>query len=407
MLTVLVLGYLLSNQAGSPQSARLQDRGEITAKSFVAPGREGPARGDGRADDTEALQAAVDYAVEHRTALRLEPGTYRISRTLEIESPIATAPYGFKIIGSSGPNRSGSVQRGGVAIVLARNATDQTAVVRLGHADFLDLEISNLSLLSEVPGNATRYGLLFAGTRFSHAMLSNVAVGSVDTAFGVVPGGSGEGNGEGVDMTGCSGNYVNCFYSNSSGQAYCHRMVSCMASIMNGGTCFRFGSGNLGFSIDVFGMMSTLLSGPKRNTYLENDGVSGCINFVGGRAEHVDTVLAYIGGSYNDTGIVTVRGMEFTDYSGRFPFLDATLNHAGNGQWTNSFEDCKFGADRGAPELTLAPQPSDLSENIFSRCVFQGFGNKLGGQAARSMGIRLRDCRADSPNDHRLVDLSG
>ena len=79
-----LLSAFLSSSA-SPDIPRLdwQPRSDwINVKTDVTP----PALGDGRADDTAPLQAALDRSVKGKTTY-LPPGTYRITQTLVFHGP--------------------------------------------------------------------------------------------------------------------------------------------------------------------------------------------------------------------------------------------------------------------------------------------------------------------------------
>ncbi|KAK0642444.1 Glucan 1 [Lasiodiplodia hormozganensis] len=54
------------------------------------------ARGDGRTDDTAALQSAITYAVKYNALLVVDAGTYKISRTLYF-------PPGLRVVGEAYP----------------------------------------------------------------------------------------------------------------------------------------------------------------------------------------------------------------------------------------------------------------------------------------------------------------
>jgi hypothetical protein len=374
----------------------------VTAKTFVAAGRSSGAVGDGKSDDTEALQEAIDEALRSHTGLVLEPGTYRITRSLVIESDIRAYPAGFMIHGQVGPNRNGAGQ-GGVAIALDAASTTTRALITVGNSHFRDMIIENVGLVSHVPNNGTPFGLLFAGNGFSHATVRNLSVTTVHTAFGIEKAASGS-NGEQVDLEDCQGAYVNTFYSNNDGQAYCHHVVNCEASLVNGAVVFKVGNGLLGFNLDVFGFNCSCKDGPLPNTFLENDGVSGNLNFWGGRNETIDTVLAYTGGTPNDSGLILMSGIHFTSHRDGYPLIDATLGHQSNQQWTNTFQNCMFTAFRGQnPKLFVKAQPGDLSETFFEKCVFLRFANPI--TDATGMDLKIRDCRAAIGDNPRLVDV--
>ena len=92
--TVMVLAMLAASQlapspahgqASLPDIPRLpwQERSDwINVRKHVTP----PAVGDGQADDTAAIQAALDRKGDGRTVY-LPPGTYRITKTLVFQGP--------------------------------------------------------------------------------------------------------------------------------------------------------------------------------------------------------------------------------------------------------------------------------------------------------------------------------
>lgn len=379
----------------------------ITAKTFVPPGCTNPATGDGKSDDTAALQGDIDYAIAHQIAFQLEPGTYMISKTLTISVPVGSVVCGFMMAGQSGPNRNGAVSAGGVAIALNGSASTQPAVLAVGSGAFRDMSIENIAFGSAVGGCGTPYGVAFANTGFSHATLFNDAAFNVGTAFAVLQDTDGEANGEGVELDECTCCYCNCFFLNNSGQAYTPHVVDSGGTINNGGVCFRVGNGNLGNDLDVFGTGFSMTPGPLRNTYFENDGISGTVNIEGGRVEHCDTVLHYGGGSLGDQGVITMRGIQFTAYTGNFPLVDGTLNGFSNAQYTDTFQSCKFeGVDGAWPALKIGAQNGDLSNNYFDRCVFLGFSNGVSNLSTGKMGIVLNQCRYNTSTNKTLTLVS-
>jgi hypothetical protein len=377
----------------------------ITAKTFIATGHKTGAVANGVADDTDTLQQAINYAIAMGCSLELEPGTYRITKGLLIEAPVTGYPSGFMIHGQSGANR-GANGYGGVSIYLDPSATKETAILTIGHAAFRDMVIENIGLVSGVPNTALPYGILFAGNRFGHVIIHNVTVKAVQTGFAILEAGNNELNGEQVDLDACMGIQVNCFYDNEWGQAYNHHITNCCASVLNGGTAFRVGESIMGFSLDVYGFTSSFYVGPLQNTFFQNNGISGPVNFSGGRQEHVDTVLKYMGGTPDNVGMLSFSGLHFAAIGGAFPFIDATLNNVGNCQWTNSFLGCLFEATPATIQTLWAqPQTGDMSMNIFERCVFRRFSNAV--TAMANFPVLARDCRASySTADRTLYSVS-
>ena len=89
VLLAVILSLGPSAAFGAPDIPRLdwQERSDwINVRTDVTPG----AAGDGRADDTDALQAGLRAVTDGKT-LYLPPGTYRITRTLELRGPVVGA----------------------------------------------------------------------------------------------------------------------------------------------------------------------------------------------------------------------------------------------------------------------------------------------------------------------------
>lgn len=391
-----------SSSANELALARSATPTRISAKSPVA--ELVPATGDGKTDDTDALQARIDWALEHGAVLDLEAGTYLIRRTLHVRQPNGRSALGFEINGLSGPNRDGDPQRGGVCIMLAETATEQQAILELGGGNFRDMRFSNFSLISRVPKAATRVGLYAADTGFSHLVLQNVFVRNVDTAFQIAQGSAR--NGEAFDLYECQGSQCRRFYVNSAGQAYLHRLFGCSGDLLNGGTFITIGGEYLGFNLDAFGSSVSFGRGPLQNTFVRNNGISGCVGLWGGRVEICDTLLSYTGGSYTCTGIITMRGIEFTDYSGAHPLIEAT--NVSNTQWTNLVDSCIInGLPNTHSKLKFASQPQgDRSRTTFQGCVFRGISALPEAREAKDMRAVFRDCRATIGEDRVLQDMN-
>jgi len=390
-------------------AARATDPGYITAKTWIDPANGHAAYGDWAHDDWQNLQDMINYAIAHTEAIQFEPGSYRITKTLVIQ----TVGYneGFRMTGIAGPNWAPG-QPGGISIVLDA-VTTQPAVLEVGQGGFYDMSVENLALVSNPGSVQASYGLLFAWQQFSHAYIHNVAVQGADTSFAVVQGTTSGANGEALELNNCDGGGGRCFYFNNCGQAFYHRIINCQGGAVNGGVFLRIGNSNGGHDLDVSSISCTFASGPLRNTFLEVNGVSGTVNVKGGRVESCDTILSYSGGSPGFGGIVTVEGIDFDGCPGHFPILDAShyglLSFVGDAQYTNTILRCKIGAYGGKP-LTLEPTGSeDLSRSYFEKCVFTGWSNKITAAsnqpALNAMQVRVRDCRSDIPTDVLMSDL--
>lgn len=67
--------------------ASLETTQKAVAELYVTPKLFG-AIGDGEADDTEAMQDAMDYAIDHNTELYIPAGQYRITKTLTLKDTL-------------------------------------------------------------------------------------------------------------------------------------------------------------------------------------------------------------------------------------------------------------------------------------------------------------------------------
>ena len=402
LATLFVFG--ISNQA--PLQA---DAGFITAKTWIDPATGHAAYGDGSHDDWQNLEDMLNYAFAHNDAVKLEGGNYRITKTLVLALAHPSDQLtGFRISGINGPQANG--QTNGVSLVLDSQSTTQPAVLEIGQGAFYQTIIENIGLKSAVPNFGTKYGLLFAEQEFSNCSVRNTNVQNVGIAFALVAGTTGGGNGEDVTLDHCDGGgNLGFYYNNSySGQAYYHHIINCQAGGSNGATAIEIGGNGLGFDLDVTGLSFTWGTGPKRNTFLKNDGVTGIISVKGGRLEWCDTLLTYSGGSWNQTGHVDIKGVDVNFGPGNFPFLDGTLNGTiiqSGEQYTNVISNCHIGGVGGP--LSLAPVNGEYSQTFFEYCSFHGFSNKLtdltnvgGVNQLQQMGINIIHCRTETPTNN-------
>jgi len=152
----------------------------------------------------------------------------------------------------------------------------------------------------------------------------------------------------------------------------------------------KIGGSGLGFSLDAFGFTVSFQSGPKQNVLIENDGISGNVNFYSGRDELVDTAVAYKGGSYNCTGMIALYGLQLTN-AGRFPLIQA-LESGSPSNYSIALRDCQVDAPNGStPELTTSfGKGSDHTQVLFDGCLFRDFSSVF---RENTTSLKLRDCR--------------
>jgi hypothetical protein len=103
---------------------------------------------------------------------------------------------------------------------------------------------------------------------------------------------------------------------------------------------------------------------------------------------------------------VTIRGIEFTDYSGGYPLIEAT--NVSNVQWTNLIESCIVdGVPQAYPKMKFGANPQgDKSRNTFQGCIFRGMSALPDAKETKDMRAIFRDCRADAPKDAVLRDIN-
>ncbi len=203
---VMMKGYYRTGDGGGgtfwyDASSRTEENGATVIRGEDAPGRfvrdceENRlnvkwfgAKGDGRADDTAAIQAAIDALPDAGGTVTLPGGTYNISSTLTIGDGDA----GEKISSQSGVKLIGT--GGGFAF----NAKAPTSLVAVGEMDAMihlrgrisDCEISGIQLTGNNKAKTCLYLHSFAGCRFSNL----VAIGFTDVGIKVMAGNAPTGN---------------------------------------------------------------------------------------------------------------------------------------------------------------------------------------------------------------------
>ena len=353
-----------------------------------------PLVGNGVADDTLALQHALDAALVSGRPLSLPRGVYRITKSLLLTDPFQPifpftsngyrAIYGATITGEGGPNERGIVGASGVAIVLDNPA--ETAVIRIGEGVLYNTVITGVAFLTKAGIGQTTLDIPF--TRWSRFQLKNCVLSGCDYGINLHSVNlNGDGNGEMLLLDNCVLNGNIAAYKNINGMAVCHGLTNCESGCGPGGTIFVMGNGMYGtdFSAEHI-MISCDDLGPKPNTLLNLSDVE-MVLFGGGRCrvEFIDTIIRYNGGTLASRGIVVVQGVNFASMPGRGPFMDGTGFSSGMGQMKITLRDCSFagkdmsqgrkGGAEGPVVLRVAYHPEDTSRWYFEGCVFNNFSN--------------------------------
>ncbi len=324
------------------------------------------AKCDGTTDDTAALQAEISYCQDHSLPLLLPPGIYRLTAPLHVsllsrlpsETGYQNGGFRIKGLGLSGINQT-SISNGIVApetATLLMNASAQKAIIQVDAGVNYYNVISDVTLDGGADSQATQYALWAPYQSWSGLRLDNVIAKGVDTdvamtgtsSLGALPGPTG-GNGEELDCYSCHFNARRQIYFNSSnsGQAYLHHFFACSCyTSLPGGVAFEIGNSNGGCQCDFYGTSLTMTAGGSvPNVFFQDDGTNDPINWWGGRAEQVDTIIKWNGGSGAQTGHVNIQGMSFPVGQGRGPLF------SGGGTNSNYFftlRSCYF-QNNGTP----------------------------------------------------------
>jgi len=413
LLWLLLLHPLAATAQGDASAAAVGVNAKAPPLGMAA------ARGDGRADDTAALQAQVRYCQDHNVPLLLPSGVYKITSPLHVSVPPddQTATYipilsGIVIRGLTNAAVDADARAGygtgGVTIQMAGRGQD--AVIEVDGAASIDMRIADITLDGGAAALATKYALHAGYTHWSGLRLDNVQTKNTDTAIAVTGTtrpevyGSRGGNGEALDCYSCRFVPRHTAYLNTSdsGQAYLHRFFACSIWIRQpGGVAFEIGNGNLGCQCDFYGTSMTMTpGGPTPNVFFQDDGTSDPINWWGGRAEQVDTLIKWTGGSGNESAHVNIQGMAFPVSQGRGPLF------SGGGTNCNYFftvRSCYFQSGGTPAPLGFLYGGGGFEHIKLDECDFVGWSDLTA--LVNSPHVFLSDCRYVGP-DGVAHDLS-
>jgi hypothetical protein len=387
--------------AGSGDSGRWV---RLTRGAFVTPLWWG-ATFDDAADDSDPIQAAIDFAVATGGEVLLPPGTAKITRTLVLASTHGNHS-GFRFTGRGKFGDSGSSMQGGSGTLIkyygAANSVE--AILTVDRSLWRYTTIANLSLLAVTPF-AAKFGILFSSTEFSQHTVENVTVGSVKAAYGIVKGSGG--NGEFTHFRNCDANQVGVFFYNNAGQAFTQRFEHCSCGLLPGGTYFVLdvvsgispGGGLIVTDFDATGGSAGDPNPPTNTTLLHAGESMSPISFSGGRIEHLTRLVDL---PPNWLGLnIAIRDMDITvDCDPALPknsvgsFIAVRNNPA-----IISVSDCSIAGVHGREVLEIdVGECRDYGPTIrFQRCIFGGFvavPKVIGTPQDAATTIRFSDCLA-------------
>lgn len=393
---------------------------QVNAKQFGAVG-------DGTADDTNALQTAINYIVtgqyttgypkNRATTLYIPAGVYKTTSELVVGTltpsfdPYRERSFVIKGAGPSGDyNYGNGTDNEGTQIRLYGTGINSILNNRRGASRFQRFE--NFTLSCNTLGGAT-YGLLFSDSRFSQPRVTNVhSVGAVN-CFAVLKGTGA--NGEFITWEKCVGDGVQRFFymDATSGQAFDQMFLHCSGLIDDGGQMFEIGGNNLGFGLTAISFNSSAMDnaayvGPNFNTlagctFFKNNGISGYANFYSGRQEHITTILHNVSDSYNGDGQITFTGMEFDGMTctNTRSFLKST---GINGTSNFTAKNCSFKGfydNLSSVVFSSSFVQGDASGYNFQGCHF--WGNNMGLTNSYYNKITFdNDCTLKNIYDHTV-----
>jgi hypothetical protein len=334
--------------------------------SFVSVQQFGAA-GDGRSDDTAALQSAIDFALRVGKPCFLPSGVYRITAPLRVGQPSGRPnQQGFRLFGA-GRAVAHSGGTGGTLILLSGSGHE--AILKLENSMWRSATITDLGFQCQERSGAT-YGLMFYGTAFSGHTVRNVVVRNSSVGYGIVQ--STGGNGEFTLYDNCFAFDVDKFFYSNAGQAYVQHFNHCVCTLNSGGIYFHLDLQSGGGGIDVFDFNATGASrpggAPSDTTLFKNTASNSCLNFIGGRVEGLTQLYESRGGSPNLFVTAKFEGMQFSidskpgELGKRFVEVAVTPD-------VLTIQSCAFYGIRGNEAIEVQVRES-YAYVIFQQCTF-------------------------------------
>ncbi len=371
--------------------------GRLNARQFGA-------IGDGKVDDTAALQAFLDAVTTGQHGF-IPAGVYRITAPLRIGGG-ATPVRGFTIEGAGRTSYTEGRILGGTLILLDAPYPADAVLLWYGNA-WRDTRVTGLGIAcTRIDG--ARYGILIRSSEISCLTFDHLGVDRVETAFGLMQGTGG--NGEFCSWTEIQTWRVKGFYHSDAGQAFAPRFTNCFCYYRAGGTLFRFdtrieGGGPRLVNFDASPAADDGSGAPREqaNTTLFalSQNHNAPIVMVGGRIEHITTIAEI------DTGATNIMihnhlqfiGCEFTTDLVRAGIetghASVRLHHSALADL--NFLNCRFAHsfpndDQG--RLAIVADPACRGSIRFQQCGFFGYGDEPAYRGPGGDGLRVSwaDC---------------
>lgn len=377
-------------------------KGRITAKQFGA-------KGDYTQNDTPFLQKGIDWVVDKAGEFYINRGLYKLDSGLTVSTATTSYHTSFKITGAGAAyNNTAIDQISGTLLLL--NGTGHTAImdIRKGAVRYAKFENFTVSCLTN---GGAEHGILWSSSEVSQHSLAHVHSWNANKAFSILKG-SGS-NGEFASFYKCQGLGINRFFymDTTAGQAFNQNFVHCAGSVTDGGAIFEIGGSGLGYGF-------TLTEFESSNTWdnttgvgitlIKNNGISGTINFYGGRIEAISTVISHTLGTFNQKGKINFHGVHFDGMAPKLsrPFI--TSDNGGNSAAYNyNFDNCHFSATSSDATLDILNGNEDATGYYFKKCLFEGFKKDNIISSSNEKGaIVFTDCRRIDPVTQEHIPFS-
>jgi hypothetical protein len=336
----------------------------VNAKSFGAVG-------NGVADDTTALQNAINYAITNLRSLYIPGGVYKTTATLTVDiSGLSSGSRGFQMFGDGDGI---GVTLGGTNIVLF-GAGPFTSVMSV--YCYRNAYLHDFSVGCNTPGAAT-YGILMPEANTSTLKFARLSANSVSVAY-AQNWATFQDNGEFHLFESCGARNVDKFWYSNSGQSYIPCFISCSCILNYGGVYFDMdmstGAGG-GINVLQFDGSPLPIGGCSSSTLVRCTDVTSCINFVGGRVESLTRVLNNL--SSSDTEFIAPRfeSVQFTcdnDTTNVNNTLKSWINStAANHYDSIVFQNCIFeGISSNNISFNITPFADWVAQLHYESCVF-------------------------------------
>lgn len=329
--------------------------------------------GNGVADDTAAIQAALNAGVAAGHSVFAPAGNYKISSHLLIGASSAPDNLGgFEFFGEG----AGTPGLTGGTNIIYYGGTNANGVITCGLKFYRYCAIRHMSLSSNTHGAMT-YGVLFNDSKISGAVVENVQVRFTDIAFGQLVG-TGV-NGEFFNFYKCGGETVDKYWYSNAGQGYVHAFYDCGADLNPGGTYFHQDFPSGGGGLDVFNFNSTGLhtglpvgSAVTNTTLLQATNTSSCINFVGGRIEWLTRLLYNPSSSWGLAIAPKFSGLQLTvdnDLGSGFNTLGYFIDDVSHADQI-TIENCSFDGVSGTESLNVRSTGYPVPCVDWRGCIF-------------------------------------